>query len=316
MNYYGRIYVYNVISLRRAWDVNELIQSMTGFGQALRAFNDYQLQVEVKSVNHRYLEMTIRLPREWGRLEDALKQKLRAHLQRGKIDAFVSIVNQSSDKSSVTLDWSLAEAYYNAAQQLRTRFGLPDTLTIQDFLQIPELIKLGDTPIENDPLVQEQVLICLSDALVEMQTMRIAEGEFLQKDLAGRLKVLQHLHQSMHDLAPKVMEQYRQKLQIRMQAVMDGMTFDEQRLIQEVMLHTDRTNVDEELTRLDSHFQQFNQLLQVSEPVGRKLDFLLQEMNREVNTIGSKANDSDLINDVVEMKAELEKMREQVQNIQ
>lgn len=289
---------------------------MTGFGQASRAFNDYLIQIEIKSVNHRYLEMTVRLPREWARLEEAVKLKLRGFLQRGKIDAFVSIVHQKSGNNEVELDWSLAEAYYNAAQQLRTRFGLPDTLTIQDFLQIPELIKLGDSIKENDPLVQEQVLICLEHALVEMQAMRQTEGNHLQNDLAARLTGLQTIHQSMHYLAPKVIEQYRQKLRIRIQAVMEGISFDEQKLIQEVMYHADRTNIDEELTRLDSHFQQFKHLLQVGEPVGRKLDFLLQEMNREVNTIGSKANDSDLINDVVEMKAELEKMREQVQNIQ
>jgi len=289
---------------------------MTGFGQASRAFNDYLIQIEIKSVNHRYLEMTVRLPREWARLEEAVKLKLRGFLQRGKVDAFVSIVHQKSGNNEVELDWSLAEAYYNAAQQLRTRFGLPDTLTIQDFLQIPELIKLGDSIKENDPLVQEQVLICLEHALVEMQAMRQTEGNHLQNDLAARLTGLQTIHQSMHYLAPKVIEQYRQKLRIRIQAVMEGISFDEQKLIQEVMYHADRTNIDEELTRLDSHFQQFKHLLQVGEPVGRKLDFLLQEMNREVNTIGSKANDSDLINDVVEMKAELEKMREQVQNIQ
>lgn len=289
---------------------------MTGFGQASRAFNDYLIQIEIKSVNHRYLEMTVRLPREWARLEEAVKLKLRGFLQRGKVDAFVSIVHQKSGNNEVELDWSLAEAYYNAAQQLRTRFGLPDTLTIQDFLQIPELIKLGDSIKENDPLVREQVLICLEDALVEMQAMRQTEGNHLQNDLAARLTGLQTIHQSMHYLAPKVIEQYRQKLRIRIQAVMEGISFDEQKLIQEVMYHADRTNIDEELTRLDSHFQQFKQLLQVGEPVGRKLDFLLQEMNREVNTIGAKANDSDLINDVVEMKAELEKMREQVQNIQ
>jgi len=289
---------------------------MTGFGQASRAFNDYLIQIEIKSVNHRYLEMTVRLPREWARLEEAVKLKLRGFLQRGKVDAFVSIVYQKSGNNEVELDWSLAEAYYNAAQQLRTRFGLPDMLTIQDFLQIPELIKLGDSIKENDPLVQEQVLICLEHALVEMQAMRQTEGNHLQNDLAARLTGLQTIHQSMHYLAPKVIEQYRQKLRIRIQAVMEGISFDEQKLIQEVMYHADRTNIDEELTRLDSHFQQFKQLLQVGEPVGRKLDFLLQEMNREVNTIGSKANDSDLINDVVEMKAELEKMREQVQNIQ
>jgi uncharacterized protein (TIGR00255 family) len=250
------------------------------------------------------------------RLEDAVKQKLRTSLQRGKLDAFVSIIRQSPDNHVVTLDWSLAEAYYNAAQQLRTKFGLLDTLTIQDFLQIPELIKLGEPSNDVDPLLLEQVLSCLDDALIELNLMRKAEGKHLQADLAARLAILRALHQSMQLLAPKVIEQYRQKLRIRLQDALEGIPFDEQRLLQEVALHIDRTNVDEELTRLESHFQQFSQLLQAIEPVGRKLDFLLQEMNREVNTIGSKANDSDLINDVVEMKAELEKMREQVQNIQ
>jgi uncharacterized protein (TIGR00255 family) len=297
-------------------DVIELIQSMTGFGQASRAFNEYQLQVEVKSVNHRYLEMNIRLPKQWSRLEDAVKQKLRSCLQRGKVDAFVSIVRQTADNQVVKLDWPLAEAYFNAAQQLRTKFGLSDTLSIQDFLQIPELIKLGEPSYDDNPVLQEQMLTCLDDALLELNLMRQTEGEHLRTDLAARLTILRALHQSMHLLAPKVIEQYRQKLRIRLQDALEGIPYDEQRLLQEVLLYIDRTNVDEELTRLESHFQQFSQLLQAGEPVGRKLDFLLQEMNREVNTIGSKANDSDLINIVVEMKAELEKMREQVQNIQ
>jgi uncharacterized protein (TIGR00255 family) len=289
---------------------------MTGFGQASRAFNDYQLQVEVKSVNHRYLEMQIRLPREWSRLEDAVKQKLRSCLNRGKVDVFVSIVRQTADNQVVTLDWSLAEAYFNAAQRLRTKFGLPDTLSIQDFLQIPGLFNLGEPSNEDEPLLQEQTISCLDDALLGLNQMRQTEGEHLKTDLAARMTILRALHQSIHLIAPKVIEQLQQKLRIRLHDALEGIAYDEQRLLQEVLFHIDRTNVDEELTRLESHFQQFSNLLQAGEPVGRKLDFLLQEINREVNTIGSKANDSDLINDVVEMKAELEKMREQVQNIQ
>jgi uncharacterized protein (TIGR00255 family) len=297
-------------------DVIGLTQSMTGYGQASRGFGEYRLQVELKSVNHRYLEMNVRLPREWLRLEETVKQKLRFSLQRGKVDAFVSIVREDLVSHVVTLDWSLAEAYYNAAQQLRAKFGLPDTLSIQDFLQVPELIKLSDPTKEENPLVQEQILNCVEDALQELLTMRRTEGNHLSTDLAERLAVIQSLHQLMQNLAPKVVEQYRNKLRMRMHELLEGMPYDENRLMQEVVIHTDRTNVDEELTRLESHFQQFNQLLKAGEPVGRKLDFLLQEMNREVNTIGSKANDSELIQSVVEMKAELEKMREQVQNIQ
>jgi uncharacterized protein (TIGR00255 family) len=293
-----------------------LTQSMTGYGQALREFGEYHLQVELKSVNHRYLEMNVRLPREWLRVEDAVKQKLRYSLQRGKVDVFISITSEALDSHKVKVDWALAEGYFDAAQQLRAKFGLPDTLSIQDFLQVPELIQLSEPTKKENPAVQEQMLLCLEDALQELLTMRRAEGNHLIIDLAERLAVLRSLHEAMQNLAPKVVEQYRYKLRSRMQELMDGMPYDENRLLQEVVIHTDRTNVDEELTRLESHFQQFKQLLKVEEPVGRKLDFLLQEMNREVNTIGSKANDSDLIQHVVEMKAELEKMREQVQNIQ
>jgi uncharacterized protein (TIGR00255 family) len=289
---------------------------MTGYGQASREFLEYRLQVELKSVNHRYLEMNVRLPREWLRLEDAVKQRLRFSLQRGKVDAFVGIVREDLASHVVTVDWSLAEAYFNAARQIREKFGLSDTLSIQDFLQVPELIKLSDPITAENPLVQEQILHCVEDALQELLTMRRTEGNHLNTDLAERLAVIQSLHQLMQNLAPNVVVLYRNKLRIRMQELMEGMPYDENRLIQEVVIHTDRTNVDEELTRLESHFQQFNQLLKAGEPVGRKLDFLLQEMNREVNTIGSKANDSELIQCVVEMKAELEKMREQVQNIQ
>jgi uncharacterized protein (TIGR00255 family) len=297
-------------------DVIELIQSMTGFGQASRAFNEYQIQVELKSVNHRYLEMNIRLPREWSRSEDAIKQKLRFYLQRGKVDAHISIVREISGNPVVTLDWSIAEAYFNAALQLRTKFGLPDSLSIQDFLQIPELIKLEEPTKEADHLLHDQLLICLDEALQDLKFMRQKEGKYLQSDLSARLADLQLFLHSMQNLAPKVIEQYRIKLRIRLQDALEGVQFDEQRFIQEVMLHIDRTNIDEELIRLESHFQQFDLLLHTGETVGRKLDFLLQEMNREVNTIGSKANDNELIKDVVEMKTELEKMREQVQNIQ
>jgi uncharacterized protein (TIGR00255 family) len=289
---------------------------MTGYGQASRGFGEYRLQVELKSVNHRYLEINVRLPREWLRLEDAVKQKLRVSLQRGKVDVFVNIARDDLVSHVVTIDWSLAEAYFNAAQQLKAKFGLSDTLSIQDFLQVPELIKLSDPTEAGNLLVQEQILHCLEDALQELWTMRRTEGNHLTNDLAERLSVIQSIHQLMRNLAPKVVEQYRNKLRIRMRELLEGMPYDENRLMQEVVIHTDRTNVDEELTRLESHFQQFDQLLKAGEPVGRKLDFLLQEMNREVNTVGSKANDSELIQSVVEMKAELEKMREQVQNIQ
>ncbi|MDB5053748.1 MAG: hypothetical protein JWM44_1798 [Bacilli bacterium] len=289
---------------------------MTGFGQAIQTNEGYRLQVELKSVNHRFLEMNIRLPREWIRLEDVLKQKIRSVVHRGKVDVFVNIYRETLVDQKVILDWSLAEAYFNAAQQLRAKFGLPDTFSIQDLLHIPDLITLSDQPDEANPAIQDSLLACTENALRELLFMRDAEGKHLHADLMLRLQVLKSLHQSMQVLAPKVVEQYKIKLQTRIQEMLEGKPLDEYRILQEAAIYADRSNIDEELTRLDSHFQQFTRLLVHEDPSGRKLDFLLQEMNREVNTIGSKANHTDLLNDVVEMKAELEKMREQVQNIQ
>jgi uncharacterized protein (TIGR00255 family) len=302
--------------LSQLLDVRELMQSMTGFGQASGSYGDYHLQVELKSVNHRFLELNLRLSKERMGLEEVLKQKLKSALQRGKVDAFVSIERSTAPEANLILNWPLAEAYYNAAQQLKSRFSLSDALVIQDLLHIPELFKQQHSLTDADPILQEQVIKCMDEALRELISMRNAEGSHLHTDLITRLQALHVLLQSMRKTAPQVIEQYRQKLRIRVQDLLDGLPYDEYRMLQEVLLYADRTNVDEELTRLESHFNQFSQLLDADEPVGRKLDFLLQEINREVNTIGSKANDNDLINDVVEMKAEIEKLREQVQNIQ
>jgi uncharacterized protein (TIGR00255 family) len=234
----------------------------------------------------------------------------------GKVDAFVNIERSTISPPNLILDWPLAEAYYIAAQQLSARFGLPDSLAIQDLMHIPELFKPQHSLVEADSELRELAVKCMDEALRELLMMRKAEGGHLHSDLITRLQALQALQRSMRKTAPQVIEQYRQKLRIRMQELLDGQPHDEQRLLQEVLLYADRTNVDEELTRLDSHYSQFSRLLDAEEPVGRKLDFLLQEINREVNTIGSKANDSDIVIDVIDMKAEIEKMREQVQNIQ
>ena len=294
-----------------------MIQSMTGYGQATQAFGDYRMRVELKSVNHRYLELNIRLPREWMRLEDVFRQSLRTMLHRGKVDAFVAIEREADKEINYALDWPVANAYFNAAEQLRAKFDLINSLTVQDLMQIPNLFKLNDVVDESDfNMLQEQLLVCTEAALIEILDMRKVEGSHLQQDLILRLGLLKSLHHAMRNYAPNVSEIYRKKLLARVQEFLASTSIDEQRVLQEVVLFADRSNIDEELIRLDSHFQQFGRLLNAVEPAGRKLDFLLQEMNREVNTIGSKANDGEIQNKIIEMKAELEKMREQVQNIQ
>ena len=289
---------------------------MTGFGQAVRSALGYRLQIEIKSVNHRYAECMLRLPREWFSLEDMLKKVVLQAVKRGRLEVVISIQQENEAAISLELDWPLVEAYTRAAEKLKAQLNLTDSLTLQNLLQIPELFKvtLPLTTI-NDELVND-LLLCLKDALNELMEMKETEGRFLQIELQQKLLLLKSLLELIKNCAPQAAEAYRDKLRLRMQELLTAIPIDEQRILQEVALFADRSNIDEEITRLQSHFIQFLGLLAGDVPTGRKLDFLLQEINREVNTIGSKANYAEIVNHVVQMKAELEKIREQVQNIE
>ncbi|OXM85863.1 YicC/YloC family endoribonuclease [Paenibacillus rigui] len=290
--------------------------SMTGFGQATRCFAGYTVQIDVKSVNHRYCEIVVRMPREWLKYEDLLRQTVQRKVKRGRVDVFVTIDRDTTASRSVELNWPLAQAYQAAAEQLKQHFGLSDSLSIRDFLQIPELISFqqGEAAAEEELL--QELTACVEEATDQLVRMRAAEGNHLALDTEQRMQVMNGLVEQARQLAPQVVADYASKLRARIQDLLQQPVVDEARLATEVALLADRANVDEEMTRLQSHFQQCKQLLSSSEPIGRKLDFLVQEMNREVNTIGSKANHVGLTTLVVDMKAELEKMREQIQNME
>lgn len=294
-----------------------MVRSMTGFGQSGRSINGYRIRIDLKSVNHRYCEIVVRMPREWLSCEDRLKKQIQLVVKRGRVDAFITVEREAIASDTVTIDWPLADAYWEAAKQMKQRYDLTDSLTVRELILIPELIKLRDNPSEADQTIGEQMVECLSDALAELMFMRETEGKHLLTDLAERLALLEKLHTEMLALSAAAVSEYQDKLRNRIQDLLrETSAFDEHRFAMEVALMAERSNVDEELTRLRSHCDQCRTLLHADEPVGRKLDFLIQEMNREANTIGSKAGHTELINKVVEMKAELEKIREQVQNIE
>jgi uncharacterized protein (TIGR00255 family) len=295
-----------------------MIRSMTGFGQASEEMDGYKIHMEVKSLNHRYGEVSIRMPKEWIRLEDALRKTTLQTVKRGRVDLFVTVEHIHAVTKSLTVDWSLAESYLAAAEQLKSRFGFEQDITIHQLLALPGLLRSQDEGLVASSVTIDAVfLTALHKALHGLLQMREAEGADLRRDTVERLAKLEELHSEVDRLAPQVAKSYAAKLRERINEALSGAgVLDEQRLWAEVALFADRSNIDEEITRLDSHFKQMRLLLDDIEPVGRKLDFLIQEMNREVNTIGSKAGDALLLAKVIDMKAELEKMREQIQNIE
>ncbi|MUG85825.1 YicC family protein [Paenibacillus timonensis] len=292
--------------------------SMTGYGGAVRSYGGYVVQFEIKSVNHRYAEVVLRMPREWTCYEDGLRRLVQRHIKRGRIDVYISKERDESGTLPYVLNRPAVEAYLKAADELARHYSVDAKLSARDLLSLPDALTAPAevTPAGSAESDWEQILTeGLEEALIGLLGMREREGKHLAADLGQRLLRLEAIHGELVRLAPEVVSEYRSRLKGRLAELLDG-NYDEQRFAMEVAVFADRSNIDEELIRLKSHFEQCRSLLQAYEPVGRKLDFLIQEMNRETNTIGSKANHLALVNLVVEMKAELEKIREQAANLE
>ncbi|GAB6929736.1 YicC family protein [Paenibacillus sp. JCM 10914] len=292
--------------------------SMTGYGQSAVDFQGYSLSFEVKSVNHRHCEVVFRMPREWACFEDSLRKAVQKRIGRGRVDVYINKENNSESRRAV-LDHGMVQAYLKAAEELKS-YGVAGDLAMRDILSLPDIL-ISPDGFPMDKAKQEQwndaLLQGLEEALDGLIQMRSKEGTFLIKDIEGRVDRLQRLHREMEEMAPRVTEDYRRRLRQRIESLHDGaLAVDEHIFGMEVALFAERSNVDEELIRLNSHLEQCRELLYQKSPVGRKLDFLIQEMNREVNTIGSKANHLTLVNRVVDLKAELEKIREQAANVE
>lgn len=292
--------------------------SMTGYGNSARVCGGYLIQIEAKSVNHRYCEVVVRMPREWTCYEDGLKRLVQRYIKRGRIDVYINKEQEQGSTLPFVLNTGLAESYLRAAEELGERYGLEATLSARELLSLPDMLITPEWSSQdarqNEPW-EETLKDGLEEALVALVAMRKQEGDHLRKDLEERLTRLEEMHAELIALAPEVVREYRCKLRSRLNELLEG-SVDEHRFAMEIAVFADRSNIDEELTRLASHFAQCRELMGSTEPIGRKLDFLIQEMNRETNTIGSKANHLTLVNRVVEMKAELEKIREQAANLE
>ncbi len=291
------------------------MHSMTGYGRGTAARDGREITLELKTVNHRFLDVSMRLPRHIAFLEDALRQGLSARLSRGHVDLTVSYRNFRTDARRVVVDEALLSAYLAAARALTEPCALADDLTVTAALRLPDVMDVREADEDREP-VTALALEALSLALDELTAMRHAEGERLRSDLATRTDTIAALTASVSERAPLVIEEYRVKLTDRIEQLLGKTEVDRARLATEVALFADKASIDEELTRLNSHLVEIRKLFETPEPSGRRLDFIVQELNREFNTIGSKANDAELTRLVLLGKAEIEKVREQVQNIE
>lgn len=290
------------------------MRSMTGYGRTQRVQDGREMTVEVKSVNHRFLDVSPRLPRHLGFAEDMLRKVIAENMQRGHVDVFVTYRNSRADARKVSLDAALAAAYRDAMAELSAATGVENKVSLYEYAQLPDVLTVTEQEEDRDA-VSELLCETLLGALKEADAMRLREGEALKKDLTLHLGYLEDLRQKIAARAPGVTEDYRVRLHQRIEEC--GVTeIDQQRLIQEVAIFADRAAIDEEISRLDSHIRQAHKLMDGKEMCGSKLNFLVQEMNREVNTIGSKAMDADIAKMVVDAKSEIEKLREQIQNVE
>ena len=292
-----------------------MIKSMTGYGNSRQIIDNREISVEIRSVNHRYFELSCRTPREMGFLEEKIKGAVKSRVFRGKIDVFVTVGADEDEQATVTVNHSLASGYVNALKEIAQRYDVQDDISVSAVARYNDIFKVTK-PEADEEKIWSAVSTVLNDALDKFVKMRSTEGEKLYEDINGRCSTILQLVAKVEERSPQTVAEYRKKLTERMNEVLSTTAVDEQRIITEAAIFADKVAVDEETVRLRSHFDQFEKVLNSEGSVGRKIDFLLQEMNRETNTIGSKVQDADLAHIVVEIKAELEKIREQVQNVE
>ncbi|MCQ2408042.1 MAG: YicC family protein [Oscillospiraceae bacterium] len=296
-------------------------RSMTGYGRAQRLEDGRDVLVEIRAVNHRYYEFSARMPRACLYLEEKLKSFLNGRIGRGKVEVSVTITRPDGKDAQIAVNRSVAEGYVNALRTLNQELGengglwMNDDLTLSSLLRLPDVFTVTKEQ-DDENAVWAVVSAAATEALDSFVNMRQAEGERLAADLSNKLDGLEVMLRQVETIEPGVAESYRQRLYSKLTELLADTNIDEQRILTETAIFAEKTAIDEETVRLHSHIAQFRTLLQAEEPIGRKLDFLVQEMNREVNTIGSKAQDLSITRLVVDMKSEIEKIREQIQNIE
>lgn len=296
-----------------------MIRSMTGYGRKEEGKGSLRLTVEIRAVNHRFSDILVRLPRAWSMLEDPVRKLVAQSVRRGRAEVNISVEEErSTASSSLTVDWSVAEQFVLISREMNERFSLNTPLTAKDLLLLPGVIHTEDSNEKEGEDISEWILALVESAAQDLSSMKIAGGNLLEKDLTNRLSQIRTWIDEIREHVPQVSEEYRNRLQQRIAEMLSQVSFEwePQRMAQELAFFAEKSDISEEVIRLQSHCLQFAEQLEQEEAIGRKLDFLLQEMNREANTIASKANHLHIQHLAVEIKTELEKMREQVQNIE
>ena len=292
-----------------------LVKSMTGYGRAVQTVNGREFTVEIRSVNNRYLDCSVKLPRTISFAEDAVKQAVKAAVSRGKVDVFISVNSDAADDVLVTLNRPVLEGYLNAMKRIAEDYGVRDDISVTALARMPEVLTV-DKPQVDEEQLQNDLLSVVNKALEAYDAMRVREGAALEADLRSRAATILELVAKVEEASPQTVNDYRTRLESKLREVLENTAIDESRILTEAAIFADKIAVDEETVRLRSHLEQMDQMLSGSGGIGRKLDFLLQEMNREANTTGSKCSDVKIARIVVDIKAELEKIREQTQNIE
>ena len=290
-------------------------RSMTGYGRAVKVFDDREITVELKAVNHRFFEFTARVPRQYSFMEERLKKLISPEVNRGKVEAYVSVTSVSEPEETVVANVDIIGSYVTALRDIKDALAVSDDLSLSHLLRIPDAFTVVKRE-EDEEQVWEEVRITAEEAVAAFVDMRRTEGEKLKSDILIKLDEIEANVSKVAERSPQVTEKYRERLYAKLKELLEDRNVDDQRVLTEAAIFADKTAVDEEIVRLRSHISQYREILSQNEPIGKRLDFLIQEFNREVNTIGSKCNDLEITKTVLEMKNAVEKIREQIQNIE
>ncbi len=292
-----------------------MLKSMTGYGRAQKILNGRDILVEIRSVNHRYYEYSSRIPRTYNYIDEKLKGLLKQKISRGKVDVNVTINNIEGKDTEIAINKGAAIGYISALRGAAAELGVKDDLTLSKLIKLPDIFNIQKTPDDEEQIWKDVEEVAF-EAIGKFVEMRSVEGEKLRSDVLEKSLLILEMVAEVEEISPQTVENYRERLYRKLRDVLDGKDIDQQRILTESAIFAEKIAVDEETVRLRSHISQLRDMLDSQDPIGRKLDFLVQEMNREVNTIGSKAQDLNITKLVVDMKAELEKIREQIQNIE
>ena len=291
-----------------------MIKSMTGYGKANLEKTERTYQIEIKSVNHRYLDISIKMPKAISYLEEDIKKCISKKIQRGKIDVFVTFENNSAEGKNIKINTEIAKMYIEQLKKLAESENILSNIEVTDISKYPDVLTIQNN--QDEDTIKNELMEVTKNAVNQIIEMKEKEGEKIAEDLTRRLEEIQKKILEISTLSTGLIQEYVVKLKTRVQELLQNQEIDEARLAQEVVIYADKCSVEEEITRLNSHISQFKELLNSNTQIGKKLDFIIQEMNRETNTIGSKANNLEITNDVIDIKTEIENIREQVQNIE